>query len=233
MSQSGCTTLYRPVLIGAVVGSRERLLFQPPCKTWGCSYCARINQIVWRERIRQGIDYYIQSGLELWSFVTITMSRKTRGFHYSVSIWSKCWARLSARIRRAWPGIRYVLLPEQHRDGTLHTHAIMSAEIPNTWISKNSHSSGLGYMSQSKPMRSSASASFYVSKYIGKSLDAHEWPRYLRRIRTSQNWPELADDDNHEVIDAEWEFLKVYNSDFLPALADGLEARSGIRHRIL
>ncbi|MEE9580992.1 MAG: hypothetical protein V3V74_06740 [Nitrosomonadaceae bacterium] len=206
---------------------------QPPCRMWSCGYCARVQQLVWREKIRQGIDFYIQSGLELWSFVTITMSRKVRGFRYSVTMWPKCWARLSSRIRRAWPGIRYVLLPEQHQDGTLHTHAIMSAKISNTWMSKTAHKCGLGYMSQSKPMRSSTGGAFYVSKYIGKSLMVEDWPPHFRRIRTSQKWPELANQDDYETIDAEWSFLKVYNSNFLHFLADGLSEQTGIPHRII
>jgi hypothetical protein len=190
-------------------------------------------QLVWRERVRQGIDNYILEGLDTWSFVTVTMSLKTRGFVYSISIWPKCWARLSSRIRRTWPGVRYVLLPEQHKDGTLHTHAIMSAKISNTWMSKSAHKCGLGYMSQSEPMRSSTAAAFYVSKYIGKSLTVEEWPPRFRRVRTSQKWPELANQDDYESLDADWSFLKVYNANFLHLLAEGLSAQTGVKHRIL
>lgn len=233
MTISMCQKYMRPVLVGVVAGDSERLLFQPGCKMWDCVYCARMSQLIWRERIRQGIDCYIAEGLKLWSFVTITMSRKVRGFRYSVSMWPKCWARLSSRIRYKFPGIRYVLLPEQHQDGTLHTHAIMSAAISNTWISKSAHKCGLGYMSQSKPMRSSTAAAFYVSKYIGKSLTTENWPSRFRRVRTSQNWPELADQEDYTALDAEWSFLKVYNSKFLHILAEGLSDRTGIPHRVL
>ncbi len=233
MSTSSCQTLYRPVLVGVVLGASEKLLLQPPCKMWSCEYCARMSQLLWREKIRQGIDFYIREGLDLWSFVTITMSAKIRGFRYSISKWPKCWARLSSRIRRAWPGIRYVLLPEQHEDGTLHTHAIMGAAIGNTWISKSAHKCGLGYMSQSKPLRSSSLAAFYVSKYVGKSLTVEDWPKGFRRIRTSQKWPALANQEDYEALDAEWSFLKVYNSNFLHILAEGLTDQTGIVHRVL
>jgi len=161
------------------------------------------------------------------------MSAKMRGFHYSISKWPKCWAKLSTRIRRAYPGIRYVLLPEQHKDGTLHTHAIMSAEITNTWISKNAHSSGLGYMSQSKPMHNSAGAAAYVSKYLAKTLGVEDWPPRFRRIRTSQKWPELIGEDDGMSIDVDWTYCATYPADGLRYLAEGLTERTGIPHIVL
>ena len=161
------------------------------------------------------------------------MSAKVRGFRKSVDMWPTCWAKLSTRIRRKYPGIRYVLMPEQHEDGTLHTHAIMGADITNTWISKNAHTSGLGYMSQSKPMSSAIGAAHYVSKYIGKTLAVEDWPPRFRRIRTSQKWPELPDADDYEPIDAQWSYLRTYNSKFMHYLADGLTDQTGIIHRVI
>lgn len=233
MSTSKCEVYVRPVLVGVVTGGRERLLFQPSCKMWGCTYCARINTILWRERIRHGVDYYQQHGWPDWSFVTITMSRKTRGFAYSVSIWSKCWSRLSTRIRREYPGIRYALLPERHKEGTLHVHALMSGKISNTWISKNAHKSGLGYMSNSKTMYSSSGAAWYATKYISKTLTVTEWPSRFRRIRTSQKWPLLENNEDYETIDAEWSFLASYDARKLEYLADGMTVETGVKHRVI
>lgn len=233
MKSKGCETYTRPVLIGVPVKDNVRYIFQPRCKMWNCQYCGHMNSLLWRERIRQGIDHYQQLSFQDWSFVTITMSRYTRGFAYSVSIWPNRWSKLSTRIRRLIPGVRYVLLPEQHKDGTLHTHAIFSGKITNTWISKNAHTCGLGYQSKSKAMDSAFGAAKYVTKYLTKTLDVQEWPPRFRRIRTSQKWPALTDDDSYEPIDAEWRYLSSYPSDGLDYLATGLTEKTGVQHKVV
>lgn len=233
MPVSVCQTYSRPVLLGYVAENPEVLLLQPRCKQWSCSYCASMNTLLWRERIRQGIEEYQGQGFMAWSFVTITMSAKTRGYITSLNIWPKGWSKLSTRIRRRWPGLKYVLLPELHKDGTLHTHSIMSADINNTWLSKNAHSSGLGYKSIAEPMPGVIGAVFYVTKYLTKTTGVGQWPPYFRRIRTSQNWPELIDEDGYTPISAEWRYLASYPNDGLEYLAAGLTAKTGIVHKVI
>lgn len=233
MSKSKCSTYNRPVLVGTVVDQPVRYVYQPRCKMWECSYCGRENALLWTAKIREGIEYYQQLGFNDWSMITFTMSRYTRGFANSVAKWPKRWSKISTRIRRLVPGVRYVLLPEKHQDETLHTHSLFSGKISNTWISKNCHQCGLGYMSKSKPMYSVHGAGKYVTKYLVKSLSAEAWPPRFRRIRTSQHWPNLADDNNYTSIDAYWEYLTTYPNDGLEYLATGLTAKTGIMHKVI
>lgn len=233
MTTSRCHTYTRPVLVGINTNKAERYIFQPPCKMWSCPYCATTNKLQWAERVKQGILKYKAEGLEDWSFITITMSEKTRGFVYSVSKWPGGWARLSARMRRKYPGIRYVLLPELHKDDTLHTHALCTPAVGNTWLSQNAHLSGLGRVSKSKDLYNSDKGRWYVIKYLDKSLGVVEWPKNFRRIRTSQKWPLLTDDDEFTRLDVEWSYLATYPNDGLDYLAEGLLAKTGYVHKVL
>lgn len=233
MTVSKCESYYRPVLVGTVLDQPVRYLYQPRCKMWTCSYCGRENSLLWSAKIRAGIEQYQQNGFADWSMITFTMSRYTRGFENSIAKWPKCWSKISSRIRRLVPGVRYVLIPEQHQDGTLHTHSLFSGKISNTWISKNCHTCGLGYKSKSKAMYSAFGAGKYVTKYLVKSMTANEWPARFRRIRTSQGWPLLADDDNPTTIEADWVYLSSYPTDGLDYLAAELTAKKGITYKVV
>ncbi len=233
MTISKCQTYSRPILVGVVLNQPVRYLYQPDCKTWGCPYCGRKNMLSWAAKIRDGIEYYQRSGFADWSMITFTMSRYTRGFDKSLDEWPSRWAKISTRIRRLIPGVRYMLIPEQHKDGTLHTHSLFSGKISNTWISKNCHTCGLGYMSKSKPMYSAYGAGKYVTKYLTKSLSTTAWPKGLRRIRTSQRWPEVVDEDNHTLLEAEWKYIATYPDAGLDYLAVVLTEETGIMHKIV
>ncbi len=233
MTISRCQTYNRPVLMGIAPNQPVRYLYQPNCKMWNCPYCGRKNALVWSTKIRDGVEFYQQSGFKDWSMITFTMSRYTRGFENSIAKWPKRWAKVSTRIRRLVPGVRYVLMPEQHEDGTLHTHSLFSGKISNTWISQNCHECGLGYKSKSKPMYSVYGAGKYVTKYLIKSASAEQWPPGFRRIRTSQKWPALADEENYTPIDAEWTYLTTYPNDGLDYLAEGLTENTGIMHKVI
>lgn len=233
MSVSKCSTYSRPVLVGTVLDQPVRYIYQPSCGMWGCPYCGRKNTLDWSGRIRDGIEFYQQAGFPDWSMITLTMSRYTRGFDRSLNIWPKAWAKLSTRIRRIVPGVRYVLIPEQHKDGTLHTHSLVSGKISNTWISKNCHQCGLGYSSKSEIMYSAYGARKYVVKYLTKSLTVKQWPPRFRRIRTSQHWPKLTVDANCTPIEADWEYLTTYPDEGLDYLATGLTEKTGIMHKVV
>ncbi len=233
MTVSKCPTYYRPVLVGVVLDQPIRYIIQPRCKMWSCSYCGRQNALNWSARIREGIEHYQRSGWLDWSMVTFTMSRYTRGFENSIAKWPKRWSKISTRIRRKVPGVRYALIPEQHKDGTLHTHSLFSGEISNTWISQNCHQCGLGYKSHSERMYSAFGASKYALKYLTKGISATEWPPKFRRIRTSQQWPTIADNDNCTTIEADWTYLTTYPTDGLDYLATELTAKKGIMYKVV
>ncbi|KKM74447.1 hypothetical protein LCGC14_1400240 [marine sediment metagenome] len=200
-------------------------MYQPPCKCWGCSTCARLNMYQWAARIGQGYSVYMLAGITGWSFVTITSHPKLKNRDTTLWVWPKAWAKLSARMRRNFVGIRYVLIPELHGDGRLHIHMIASGGMTTGWLKANAPYCGLGYMNEAETLTDAKKAIFYVTKYLSKGLDIKSWPRSFRRIRTSQKWPplEIVTPDVSDIED--WIYVSTYPAEGLDYLADGLSER--------
>lgn len=225
MPKTECTKLVRPVLKGFSVKKSAWYLYQPPCKCWDCPTCARVNMYQWAARIGDGYSQYMLEGVDGWRFVTITSHPKLKSKRTTLWVWPKAWAKLSTRMRRAYDGIRYVLIPELHKDGRLHIHMIASGGMTTLWLKTNAPRCGLGYMNEAEIISEVSRATWYVTKYLSKALDVSEWPRNFRRIRTSQKWPPF-EIDMPEVSDIEnWTYVSTYPSEGLDYLADGLSEK--------
>lgn len=229
-----CQTLKRPVLKAYDDAQKRFVLYQPRCKMWKCAPCAHVNKRLWQAKIGYGYEVYSAQGIDDWRFVTIT----ARGYHKTCEecllAWKQSWPKLSSRMRRAFKHMKYVLLPEHHKDGRVHWHMIASGGMTTRWIKNNAYTTGLGYIGEAKPVRDSWQAIHYVSKYITKTIGSEQWPHNLRRIRTSQNWPVLPPANempNHDELN--WEYWLSYSSDGLGYLAYELEKTTGIRCDIL
>lgn len=233
MAASECTTYMRPVLKGYDPGEKVMYLYQPRCKMWKCPACAEINKQQWCARIGEGYEKYISLGVDGWRFWTVTSSPKNKTLSQCLYVWPKAWAKFSRRIRYHYPGIRYVLLPEQHEDGRLHIHAIASHGVTTRFVKDHGHYSGLGYKNESETIRDKSRCAYYVTKYLNKSIVQTKWPSNFRRIRTSQNWPQLEDRDDFDGLNVEWEYLSTYPADGLEYLAKGLREKNRVDVRVL
>lgn len=237
-----CQTENRPVLKGEHQETGKLYLYQPGCKMWKCAGCAGTMKLLWQARIGHGYEVYSGAGFEEWAFVTITAHKKNVTAEQCLYVFPKAWAKLSARMRRKFRGIRYVILPEHHKDGRVHWHMIASSGqdwetpggktrkgslITKRWLKDNCAYTGLGYMGDAAEVEDSLRAIMYVSKYIGKSLIDTDWPENLRRIRTSQGWPELPHEESFHDLDVEWEYMKIHSSEGLEQLAYKLELLTG------
>lgn len=224
MTTTKCASKTRPIIVGENRLESKAIIYVPRCKMWSCPSCADLNKSFWAIKIYLGIDDYKARGLVDWSFLTITMRGYHDNFEKCVAAWPKIWSRLSSRIRYHHKGVRYVLLPEQHEDGRLHVHMIASATIKKRWIKDSAFGSGGGFMGDSKPLKSSKKAAWYVSKYVGKSLGVIAWPPKFRRIRTSQKWPLVELGAGEEEIDLVWRLWR-YKAD--PENTEGI--RRGLK----
>jgi len=200
-----CSAPNRPFLLGINEANRTLALYRPDCGLWSCPQCAIHNRRRWLHTIMFGIETYKKFG-ESWSFATLTANRWRRGFSKSREDWARHWPKLHKRIRRYLDGkeLHYVMLPELHSDGTMHMHSLWSAVFEgkkvarkkdgttyyrSKWLADNGAESGLGYVHDNRPLKNTISAAAYVTKYITKSIEYSDWPRSLRRVRTSQHWP--------------------------------------------
>lgn len=190
-----------------VVGEKAvRYVYAAPCDLWNCPYCSRVKKAQWAKRIYFGVKFFDQYN---WDFVTITSHRKLTDFESTLAVWPKAWEKLSNRLRHAYSP-EYALLPEHHKDGRLHAHLIIGnayAHITKKWIKDKGAASGFGFMNDSQKLENAEKAAFYVTKYITKTLKSDAWPVKFRRVRVSQGWPELPNNDGYAPIECEWEAL--------------------------
>ena len=220
MTATKCQSQTRPIIVGENRLESKAIVYVPRCKMWSCPSCADLNKSFWAIKIYLGIDEYMRSGVDEWSFTTITMRGYHSTFDKCVSAWPKIWSRLSSRIRYRHRGVKYALLPEQHKNGRLHMHMLIGANVKKRWLKDNAFASGAGFMADSEPLETSKRGAYYVSKYVGKTLGVLQWPPKFRRIRTSQKWPLVELGAGEEEIDLVWRLWR-YKAD--------LESTEGIR----
>lgn len=176
------------------------IFFRPRCKLWSCPVCGELNRYKWSYIARHGADTLLDQGEDL-AFVTITHQGHLNA-PATRQRWRECWPKLAEAARRTSGNFQYILVHEQHEDGRMHSHLVTTAVMGKRWWKDAGARRGFGYMNDSEPVYNADGASWYVSKYLGKSLSVENWPRHWRRVGTSRNWPR-----NVESAEGEgWEF---------------------------
>jgi len=122
-------------------------------------------------------------------FCTITMPSYIRGTEDGIKRWRKSWPKLLRRIKRASDHMAYIQFPEQHKDAAYHVHMLTTATISERWLKDNCAGTGLGYMDEIEPVKSASKSAGYIAKYVTKQSHLLTWPKYLRRVNLSRNWP--------------------------------------------
>lgn len=201
-----CTTENRVYLVQVDPEQHRVLLQRPDCHLWSCPDCAEVNKRKWTAIVCEGIKHYQAEGQERWYFVTITSAGYHKTFNATLLAFRKNWPRFYARWKRASPDLHYALLPEHHKDGRLHIHALTSANLSKRWYKDTGAECGLGFMNDAQELESIAKAAFYVTKYVTKTLGVHTWPKSLHRVRTSAKWPKIEkfqSDEQWEIVQAD------------------------------
>jgi hypothetical protein len=185
--------------------TKQARIFRTDCDKWQCVECGPRKARTWAKRAWFGVEQYQKAdGVNSWHMVTLTMKSYRRGTENGLADLKSGWPRLYARMKRIQPTIRFIMIPELHpRDGvSVHVHVLTDFARDNTYtgcgkyrklwrIKDAAHGAGFGYIADVKPIEDAGKASFYVSKYLTKSLPETDWPTKFRRVRSSQNWPVL------------------------------------------
>ena len=187
--QTVCETRGRPFLKAFNPSKNVMIVFRPRCKQWGCPACAVINTKLWAARAHRGAFEFQNVGKTL-RFLTLT-SHENLTAAASLKVWPKAWKTLHTRANREGGHGAYLMVPERHKDGRLHMHAIVTWPMGKTWWKDNARESGLGFMADSEVIRHAGGAASYVTKYLMKSLQDDTWPPRWRRARPSRDWPKL------------------------------------------
>lgn len=228
-----CIAPNRPVLKAFCPERKTIYLYMVRCKSWYCPTCGHINKLEWIARIAQGIDKYYADGIDKWMFCTVTSHPKNKNRDQCLWVEPKAWKKLWSRIHYHHGKVRYVYIPELHKNGRVHWHMLMSGGIPVSWWKQHAPRSGFGYMFDSQPVRDGHNSVLYVTKELSKSLAISQWPRKLRRIRTNQKWPLLDTGDEYEDLELYWGYFAQTDLESLESLREDTELASGIPTVIL
>jgi len=184
-----CSAANRPLIKAVNHASKQVILFHPRCKSWRCPACAAKNAQKAVLRAVHGSEVLIAQGLKI-DFVTVTSHEKLDAAA-SLAVLPLAWNKLNIRIKRAAQTALYFAIPEQHQDGRWHLHAMTTATLPKKWWKDNARGCGLGYQSDVQEVKSLGGVAYYVAKYVGKTLQNSNLPTNFKRLRHSQQWPNL------------------------------------------
>lgn len=186
----------------------RKLLSRTRCKSWNCTFCAELNRRRWQAFL---LDV-LPAVSEVWSFHTITMPawiRKQKDWDdddrtiASLSLIRANWDKLIKRLKRQAGAVQYFRVFEQHVDGTLHVHILISMHIPDEelhtvkkgkkqyhywrWLKDIAPECGFGYMTASENLVAAKAASAYATKYMTKEDIGYSEMLSKYRIRRFQS----------------------------------------------
>lgn len=127
---------------------------------------------------------------ECLDFITITSHEKLRDFEATERVWREAWEALYHALKRQKHDFEYMIVPERHKDGRMHVHALWNAGVSQRWLKNNARKRGLGYQCKVIHVDHSGRAQKYIVKYVGKGLGDFDVPHF-RRVRVSHNWADI------------------------------------------
>jgi len=158
----------------------------------------------WGLRAKIGCAQIIKNGERL-DFVTITSHEKLATFEATERVWKHAWSTLYAALKRQKNNLCYMIVPERHKDGRMHVHALWNAGVSQRWLKNNARKRGLGYQCKILHVSAEGHAQKYVVKYVGKDL-GNDTPPHFRRVRVSNNWANIPSPDT--ILNGlQWEYV--------------------------
>jgi len=127
---------------------------------------------------------------EALDFVTITSHERLKDFNATERVWRSAWNALYNAVKRRTPRFQYMIVPERHKSGRMHVHALWNADVTKRWLKDNARRRGLGYECDVTSVDHSGRAQKYVVKYVGKGL-GDSVPSHFRRVRVSRGWMDV------------------------------------------
>lgn len=109
-------------------------------------------------------------------FVTLTID-KAKFERFDLEAYQKAFSKWLRNRARCHGVVRYVLIPEQHKDGAWHMHGLMTGLCVDKDLSYNEHGfldwpayrEKFGYISLS-PVRDRQRVASYITKYVTKAM---------------------------------------------------------------
>jgi len=185
---------------------KQAVIFPPSCKMWDCPVCGPKNAYKARLRASVGYERFVEAGRR-FDFLTVTPHERLTA-SASIPIMSTAWNKLNVRIKRAsQETFDYFLIPELHKSGKCHFHALVNVELKKKWWKDNARACGMGYQNDLQEVNEIGGVGGYLTKYLAKMLQSSNFPKGFRRIRASHSWPALPALPRPEG----WNFVTVKN----------------------
>jgi len=178
------------LLITYLYDEHRALVTDADCDSWKCPECSERLAVRWGLRAEIGARRLIETGVAL-DFITLTSHEKLKTFEACEVAWRDAWHKLHHRLNKRSNVREYLLIPERHKDGRMHAHALWTFGVSRRWLKDNARACGLGYQADVKHVDEAYKAVRYVTKYIGKSL-GEGVPSHFRRVRISSGWAEIS-----------------------------------------
>jgi hypothetical protein len=192
------------LLVGWDIANVRAFITQADCNEWSCPECAEKLKQHWVLRAETGVRYFLAHDIRV-DFVTITSNEKLKTFAQTEYVWRDAWSKIYAALKRKNKALEYFIVPEKHKDGRMHIHALWTAGVTKKWLKDNARKRGLGYMADVSQVNSTRAATGYVTKYVGKSL-GEEVPPHFRRVRVSRNWADVPKPETEHNL-YRWEYI--------------------------
>ena len=228
-----CQTMSKHIIKADNKEKKISYLYLLRCKQWDCPYCGHVNKLQWVAKISHGIDVYQDNDVAQWQFLTLTSHRKLQTRNACLWVGPKAWKKLSSRLRYSYPQIKYVKIPELHKNGRVHWHLMASGGVTTAWLKRNAPKCGYGYMAEAEPVRDGYNSVLYISKELSKQLGIKMWPKGLRRIATTQGWPELPNEEEFDETDLIWNYVGIYEEHEVNMLVRKTELLTGYEVKII
>jgi len=181
------------------------------CNAWSCPECRARLKDRWVLRALHGSKLLADGGAVLY-FATITSHENLKTFGACAAVFPDAWAKLHKRLNRTTDKREYFLVPEKHKDGRMHVHAIWTFPVNTRWLKDNGRECGFGYKNQiggrghvDEPITDLPRIGQYVGKYLTKSL-GDGVPARFRRVRTSKGWA-FAPEPENEASKLDWHYV--------------------------
>lgn len=224
-------------------------VMQGNCHDWTCPRCGQARARREYGRMVEGARKLAQDGHELY-FLTLTCRGKEMSLETAENGFLKWTNRFltaaRTRAKRSGGFFAYAGVTERQKRGHPHSHYLTTWKphdleagtkdhwrhiagrlvceqrpaLRSEWTRKQCVRSGLGDQYDISRVREPEAVSRYLGKYLFKTTAFERWPKNWRRVRYSQNWPQLPETDSEAfalVKDSDWQKLAALAAVVRPA----------------
>lgn len=210
----------------ALVLHGNNVILQSCCNHWDCTTCGKMRASQEKKRIIYGAEVISREHpLYFWTLTCRGRELSLEEAEANYYAWTNV-LLTNARTKSKREGVywSYMQVTERQQKTRQHPHShLLTSFLPSDavltrdslghdcyiseWFERANFSAHLGSQHRISPIGSIHAVSRYISKYLSKQTMLDEWPKGWKRVRYSQNWPDVPVEEP--------DFWMLLNSDFM------------------